>query len=139
MQLRWVLIAAFFFPSLVMAENVCPSSFDEFLSRFERTREFQQENIIYPLKYSFIDSNANPEPKTVNKRLSKTDVAARKEPIYPSPRDQKAVPLAKELHKHSQVKKSVRLYKPDTGYVLEYHFKKIGECWKLAMFEDLSI
>mgnify|MGYP001617731681 CR=1 FL=1 len=102
--MRWVFIAVLFFPSLVVAETACPSSFDEFLSNFETNREFKQKNIIYPLKHSFVDLAADPEPKIVDKPLSKSEVATRKRTIYPSPTDQKSVSLVKDkIQNGSQV------------------------------------
>lgn len=134
-----VLIALALFPTLAMAERTCPSSFNEFLSLFEQSQKFQLENINYPLKYSFIDASASPAPKTINKLQSKLDITKRNNPIYPSIPVQENTPLLKNIHIQSQNQKIVQLHKPDTDYNTKYHFKKIGECWKLVMFESFSL
>lgn len=82
-----ILVAVFLLPNVAMAESLCPSNYDDFLAKFEASREFQQDNLRYPLEYSFVDSHANPEPKTTHQLLSKSDVAARARSIYPLPRE----------------------------------------------------
>ena len=134
-----VLIAIILFPTIVLADNPCSSSFNEFLSNFEKSSKFQLENISYPLKYSYIEPNAIPEPKTINTLKSKDDLASRKKPIYPTTTEQQQIPLVKKIHSKSQVNKIIQLHKPDTDYNVKYHFKKIGLCWKLVMFESHSL
>jgi hypothetical protein len=137
--MRAVIVAIFLLSTSAFAEQSCPGSFGDFLQQVEGSREFQQNNITYPLQYSFVDSEAEPEPATVNQRLSSPEVTSLKEPIYPSPQVQQSVPLMREINDQSHTRKAVRLYKPDTGYLLEYHFELINGCWKLTKFEDLSI
>jgi hypothetical protein len=79
-----------------------------------------------------------PEPKVVNKPLSKSEVGARKSPIYPSPGHQKEAPLVREVKKVSETRRAVHFHKPDTGYALIYHFERFEGCWKLVEFEDQS-
>ena len=134
-----VLIAITLFPTIVLAESPCLSSFNEFLSTFEKSPKFQLENISYPLKYSFIDATANPEPKTINTLKSKSDLVARNKPVYPSISAQQKTSLVKKVHSQSQVNKIIHLHKPNTDYKIKYHFKKVGSCWKLVMLESLSL
>lgn len=136
--MRIVFIVILFLPSLVAAESACPSSFDEFFSRFETNREFQQRNIIYPLKHSFVDLAADPDPKVVHKPLLKSEIAKRKNAVYPSPIEQKSFALIKEIQKETQTRRIVNLHKPDSGFALNYYFEKIDGCWKLVEFEDPS-
>lgn len=136
--MRSLIVAVLFIFTSAFADQLDRGSFVEFLQQFEENREFQQNNITYPLPYSFVDSEAEPEPATVDQRLSKPEVAALKEPVYPSPQVQKSVPLMREINDQSPTGKIVRLYKPDTGYLLEYHFELINGSWKLVKFENLS-
>ena len=134
-----VLIAIILFPTIVLADNPCSSSFNEFLSNFEKSSKFQLENINYPLKYSYIDPNAMPEPKTINTLKSKDELAARKKPIYPLTSAHQQIPLVKKVYSKSQANKIIQLHKHDTDYNIKYNFKKIGLCWKLVMFESHSL
>jgi hypothetical protein len=138
-KMRLLLIIALLFPAAAAAEQACPSSFFDFLSHFENSREFQQEHIVFPLKYSFVDTAIEPEPKTIKRDISRSEVASRTEPIYPPPSVQQLVPLVREMLGDFEARKLIRLYKPDTGYLLEYHFERIGGCWKLVTFYDSSM
>lgn len=136
--MRLLVLVFSLLPGLVIAQAVCPVSFEQFLFRFELDRTFQQQNILYPLRYSFIDLEASPEPRAVFKPLSKTEVATRNKPIYPSVAHQTELHLEKNVNLQSTALATVRLWKPDTGYVLIYRFKQIGRCWKLIELEDAS-
>lgn len=136
--MRLLVLVFSLLPGLVIAQAICPVSFEQFLSKFELDRTFQQQHIHYPLRYSFIDLGALPEPRAVFKSLSKTEVATRSSPIYPSLAHQTELNLAKNVDLQSTALAAVRLWKPDTGYLLIYRFKQIGGCWKLVEFEDAS-
>jgi len=137
--MRSLIVALLLISTAAFAEQLGRDSFVAFLQQFEENREFQQNNITYPLPYSFVDSEAEPEPATVDQRLLKAEVIARKEPIYPTPQVQQSVPLMREIKDQSPTGKIVRLYKPDTGYLLEYHFALMDGRWRLVKFENLSI
>lgn len=137
--MRLLVLVLSLLPGLVFAQANCPVSFEQFLSKFEVDRTFQQQNIIYPLKHSFVDLDAQPEPRAVAKPLSKTEVATRNSPIYPSAAHQRELNLGKKVKLESKTLALVRLQKPDTGYLLIYRFKEIRGCWKLVEFEDASM
>lgn len=136
--MRWLFLIFCIAPG-VSAASGCVPAFDEFLSRFEADRPFQEENIAFPLKHSFVDAEAEPEPKVVDKPLSKSEVAERLAPLFPSQTDQKKVPFEKVIKSPRLDRTVVQLQKLDTGYLLIYHFQKFGGCWKLIEFEDASI
>lgn len=137
--MRWLFFVFCIAPGLSTAAPRCISAFDDFLAKFEANRPFQQENIAFPLKHSFVDAGAEPEPKVIDKPLSKRGVAEHSAPVFPSQADQKTIPFDKEIKSPRPDRRIVQLQKPDTGYLLIYHFKKIGECWRLVEFEDASI
>lgn len=137
--MRWVLIAAFALPGAVLAEETCPARFDQFLERFESDRVFQQERTTDPLQYTFLDYAAQPEPKEQRKRLSKAELAQRKDAIFPSPATQKSHGLSiKKIADLPKSRKWVRIAKPDTGYQLDYYFDKTAACWTLTAHSNLS-
>lgn len=137
--MRSIFRVIFLISTLAFADLSYGASFAEFLQQFEENRKFQQNNITYPLQYSFIDSEAELEPATIHKRLSELEVLAPKEPIYPSPLTQKSIPLMRKIDVLSHTNKTVHLFKPDTSYILMYQFELINGCWKLTKFENLSI
>lgn len=137
--MRLIISVIFLVTTFAFTELSYGASFAEFLQQFEANREFQQNNITYPLQYSFVDSEAEPEPATIHQRLSKLEVQTLKEPIYPSPLAQNSIPLLREIDDLSHTRKAVRLFKPDTGYLLKYQFELVNGRWSLTKFEDLSI
>ncbi|MCK9531214.1 MAG: hypothetical protein M0R77_11750 [Gammaproteobacteria bacterium] len=137
--MRWFFLLFCIAPGLSTAAPGCIQAFDGFLARFEANRAFQEENIIYPLKRSFVDAGADPEPKVVDKPLSKSDVKEGAAPVFPSKADQTKVPFEEVIKTPALDRRTVQLQKPDTGNLLIYRFQKIGECWKLVEFEDASI
>jgi hypothetical protein len=138
--MRWLFFVFCIAPGLsAAADPGCIAAFDDFLSRFEANRPFQEQNIAFPLKHSFVDAEADPEPKVIDKPLSKSEVTEGLAPVFPSQADQKGVPFEKVIKSPTQEQRVVQLQKPDTGYQLIYKFKKFGDCWKLVEFEDASI
>jgi hypothetical protein len=137
--MRWLFLVFCIAPGLSAAATACIPVFEDFLSRFEANRPFQEENIIFPLKHSFVDAATDPEPKVIDKPLSKSEVMKRVTTVFPSQKEQKRVPFEKVIKSPEPERMSVRLQKPDTGYQLIYHFEKRRGCWKLVEFEDPSI
>lgn len=136
--MRWLFFTCCLIPGLGAAAPGCVTAFDDFLARFETDRSFQEENTVFPLKHSFINLETDPEPRRVAKALSKTETTERTDPIFPSPATQRTVPFVRAIKSPTQTGRIVQLQKPDTGYLLIYHFRKISGCWKLVEFEDAS-
>lgn len=135
---RWLILAIFFVPGVGLAETGCSTSFDVFLGSFERDRQFQEAHMAFPLRHSFIDMAADPEPAPVDAPLSRKDVVAGENPLFPSPSEQAKVPLKKSVTAESRDVMVVRLQKPDSGYLLIYRFRSLDGCWQLVEFEDAS-
>ncbi|MEQ1659026.1 MAG: hypothetical protein ABL896_09645 [Hylemonella sp.] len=138
--MRWILVFTFLMPVIAIADDACPSGFEQFLEKFESDRVFQQAHIKNPLKYTFLDYQAQPEPKKREKQLGQTAVARLKEAIFPLRPMQSAHGLSlrkiKELPSHQMW---VQLAKPDTGYQLDFYFERTAVCWTLAEYSDLSM
>ena len=138
-SLKRILFLVAFFPTSTIAGNACYGSFDQFLPAFENSRASQIDNTVYPLKHTFVDGGAFPEPKVINSELSRKEIEERTSPIYPYREDQEKVPFLKEISEQSPGKIQVTLYKADTDYVLRYQFGLIGTCWKLTEFNNDSL
>ena len=128
-----------FFPSIAVAGNTCYQSFDDFLAAFENSRIFQTESAVYPLRHTFIDGGAHPEPKTIESELSKQEIRERKYPIYPYPKDQENISFVKEVAESSTTKRQIMLFKPDTDYVFRYQFEMVNNCWRLTEYNNDSL
>jgi hypothetical protein len=138
--MRWILGVTLLMPIIAIAENSCPAVFEQFIEKFESDRVFQQAHIKYPLKYTFLDYEAQPEPKEREKRLSQKEVARLKAAIFPLRTTQSAHGLSlRKIKVLSPRQMWVQLAKPDTGYQLDFYFERTAVCWALAEYSDLSM
>jgi hypothetical protein len=114
----------------------CPADFEQFVREFAGSVAFQREHSRFPMEYEYVD-NTGPEPKQVDVSLPRERAA--EFPEYPSPAKQSAVPLQRTIAAPDSETRAVRLEKPDTDYVLMFHFKKTSACWELVRVENWSL
>jgi hypothetical protein len=120
------------------AAKPCAKQFEHFLTRFEVDQQFQRSNTQFPLQATYVDSSAEPEPKTVAYTIINAADANYATVIFPNKQKQLAVPFVKSIS-HTQGIYGVKLMKPDTDFMLEFSFKKTSACWQLIKFEDFSL
>jgi hypothetical protein len=133
-------IAALLLPLTTQAASSCPSSFEKYLTRFQRDSVFQKEHRHTPLRYSFVDAEAEPEPRTVQRQLSA--VQAEKQPLirFPSADVEKTNRLERKVAQVNDQGYVVRFDQPDSDrFSIEFHFSRIGRCWRLVEVNDLSL
>lgn len=139
-MLRTLFVAAFLFPLTVHGASPCTSSFEEYLSAFQRDPLFQQEHRQYPLRYSFLDTNAEPEPRAVKRRLSAAQAMKESGIGFPSLETEKAKGLERTVKNAKKGTYVVRFDKPDSGvFSIEFHFSRVGNCWRLVEVNDFSL
>lgn len=139
-MLRALSLAALLIPLVAHAASACPSSFEEYLSTFQRDPFFQKEHRQYPLRYSFLDTDAEPEPRTVKRRLSAAQVEIKSGISFPSLETEKTKGLERKVTKTKEGTYVVRFDKPDSGvFSIEFHFSRIGHCWRLVEVNDFSL
>ena len=111
--------------------------FGEFLKVFGENKSFAIKRTDYPLIHIDHDyDDGTPTPPAVKRSLiSKNDDAATL-PIAVLARESNL-----ELNLISQKKLSavVQMQKPDTDWMLTYHFLRKGSCWYLSRIEDYSL
>ena len=118
----------------------CPPEFPQFLARFESDFQFQASTVQFPLFFAYLDAAAEPEPKRRTKRVSRESYTKAEYPYYPTPDIQAKRKLEKNIIESSSSKKVVRFNQPDSdAYSIEYHFKKVRQCWRLTFVEDYSL
>lgn len=138
---RFLLVAAtFLYSAVAYAETVCPSKFSEFLGFFEADESSQRQHTRYPLSYSSIDAEAEPEPKIVKQSLTRKEVMKQERIIYPSRATQKEVPLQRKVSKRPDKSRVVQFNKPGSdAYSIEFVFDQKNGCWELVEVADYSL
>lgn len=114
----------------------CPSrDFAAFLESFAASSSIQSAFTRFPLKKLQLDHAAQPEPKPFSKWLRRTQVSF---PILPLTASRSAQGLGLRIETGKAGKSSATLFKQDTGYLVNFHFK-LRHCWELVEIEDWSI
>ena len=134
LRLLLVLLAA-----AAPAFGACPAKFDDFLDRFESDRRFHLSSVRYPLRMTYLDDGPEDVPVKHATRLSRREYSMPRQPWYPSPELQEDWKLAKTVRDVSKTRKVVRLEQLEVdGYRAEFHFQKVGACWRLILLDDQS-
>jgi len=123
-------------PTPVAAASECPyPEFDTFLKHFGNEITLQEKATADPLLDSYIDAEAEPEPRKVESRLALADVEW---PVMPDPaalagqgREMQVSPLA-------DGQRQVQIRTPDSSDQQTYTFAQ-APCWTLVKREDESI
>lgn len=131
-------IAVSLLPSIVLAIEPCSSDFDSFLLKFESEQVFQRQNTRFPLSATYLDSLAEPEPRTVTYKIQSVSDDKYSRVDYPSKTKQVATPLEK-IVKYNQGGILVQFTQPDTDYSFTFRFEKTAYCWHLVKFDDYSL
>lgn len=139
-MLRFLLAATFLLPFASWATPSCPEAFPAFLAQFEQRMVFRLAHTRFPLLYSFVDSLAEPEPKTVVVQITRANVDEYPGAVFPSHSAQAAVPVERNISLLEGGMVVVRFHKPDTDmYTKEFHFQAEGACWNLVRVDDGSL
>ena len=139
-MLKFILYALIIFTANIAHAGQCTvkkiENFYDFYSRFSTDKVFSMQRTIYPLKNKLWSPD------------DKTDVAIFKE-NYTTLEEDKIQPnllkYLRENHLESEFKKVtekeylVEVYKPDTDWLLYFHFQRTGNCWYLYETEDFSL
>jgi hypothetical protein len=137
---RVVALILLLLPFSVNADQSCPKNIQNFLIDFQNNHEFQVAHINYPLTYSYIDTNADPEPKKIIVSiLSANEVKSKKPPSYPKPNEIHSIPLKETITNTTTGNIIVNFTKPDTDYSFEYVFINKNTCWQLSEINDFSL
>ncbi len=114
----------------------CPEpEFKAFLARFSRDVAFQEKSVASPLETSFVDVNAEPEPKTVTKKVALKDLEW---PVMTDIQTLSKTGREMKISDEPDGVKKVRIRKADTGDQQSYYFAQ-KPCWKLIKMFDESL
>jgi WD40 repeat protein len=115
--------------------SICEhEDFHEFMAHFSVSIDIQKQYTRFPLEKLQVDALADPEPLTEEFKLKKSQIDF---PIFPGPNEIEDGSLQMDISVSGDEAK-VRLFKPDTDYLIEYFFR-LGVCWNLVRIEDWSL
>lgn len=138
--MRALIIVLLFVPQLACADSACPTRFTEFLAMFEQSIEVQTLNTRFPLRYSFINGNAEPEPKLIRVVIARANASKYPGIRYPSPAVQASVPLQRKLSSKVGGIQVVQFDKPESDvYSVVFSFSRKSSCWQLVEVKDSSL
>jgi predicted DNA binding CopG/RHH family protein len=114
----------------------CPSrDFSEFIKAFSENTEMQAAFTKYPLQQQRLDTNAEPEPKPVIRKLRRDQVSF---PVFPNEAERKKRSLVLRIDEKKYNHVKLTLVKDDTDYQVNYFFSR-NSCWRLERIEDWSL
>lgn len=117
-------------------EPVCPSQdFTRFVQRFADDIDVQKSFVSTPLQNTFIDPEAQPEPRQVSQLLDKARLDF---PLIPDDQQQRAQNLTLTQQLTGTDRAMIKLTKADTGYQRSLFFKREA-CWLLYRIQDDSL
>ncbi|WP_122847455.1 hypothetical protein [Pseudomonas viridiflava] len=112
----------------------CPSKdISRFVGVFAEDAAVQKQFTIFPLK-KIVIVDAEPEPKQETQLITKGNASF---PLIPEKIVRTERGLTLEVIDNDQKTATVKLEKPDTGYLVLYVFK-LSNCWFLEEVEDYS-
>jgi hypothetical protein len=139
MASRLLLASVLLLPLGASAAASCPATFEAFIARFERSQSFQQAHTRYPLRYAYVDKEAQPEPRAIQAWVTRAKAARSPGVRFPSPERQRAIPFDRKTSTGNDGVTVVRFDQPDTDHSLEFRFRRAAGCWQLLRVDDLSL
>lgn len=123
-------------PAPAPASAECPyPQFDAFLKHFGREIALQEKATADPLLDSYIDAEAEPEPRKVESRLALADVEW---PVMPDPVALAGQGREMQVSALADGQRQVQIRTPDSSDQQTYTFAQ-APCWTLVKREDESI
>ncbi len=123
-------------PAPAPASPECPyPQFDAFLKHFGHEIALQEKATADPLLDSYIDAEAEPEPRKVESRLALADVEW---PVMPDPAALAGQGREMQVSALADGQRQVQIRTPDSSDQQTYTFAQ-APCWTLVKREDESI
>jgi hypothetical protein len=114
----------------------CPGeSFLVFFAKFADDETIQREFTMYPLTKLALDYDVELGPEVFILYLNRDQVQF---PVFPLSKERTESSLDIRLEHLTDNNATVVVFIPDTGYKVEYLFRKNG-CWRLRRIEDWSM
>ncbi|MGF6417598.1 hypothetical protein ABH900_001065 [Stenotrophomonas sp. AN71] len=123
-------------PAPPPARSECPyAEFEGFLKHFGNEITLQERATADPLLDSYIDAEAEPEPRKVESRLALADVEW---PVMPDPAALAGQGREMQISVLADGQRQVQIRTPDSSDQQTYTFAQ-APCWTLVKREDESI
>ena len=125
-------------PIRQVGQAACPShDFSDFIKAFSENTEVQVAFTKYPLQQQSVDTNAEPEPKPVVRKLPRNQISF---PVLPKEIERKKQSLEVRVDSVTGSNAKVTLVKPNTDYQVTYEFELYtNSCWYLLSVDDQSL
>ncbi|HSH54329.1 MAG TPA: hypothetical protein VK967_04805 [Methylotenera sp.] len=135
---RLIIFVVFFIFSAAAAADCNVKNhekFDGFFSKWSKNKKFSLTRTLFPIKsIEYSNNGTEAESVPVYGQISKAEVESNpslSEYILKQS-------LAYDISSVSSESATVKVFKADTDWLYEYHFKKLQGCWYLHEVEDLS-
>lgn len=124
--------------ALADCQRHLPEQFDGFIGRFKREKAFAQARTLYPT-YSLRHEYGYEDGKEVHS-TDKTVISKEEDAVTP-PMSVFARENGLRLRttRLSKAAATVSMERPETDWLLTYHFARRGNCWYLHHIEDHSL
>lgn len=132
------LALVFTLPFSAMAQCKPGEVFAPFLARFSQDKPFAVTRTLYPmtnLRHEYGEENGKSVDVVIKTVVSKVDDAST--PTMKQVQDKYT--LDSETHSLSSGAAKVKLFQPNTDFLIDYHFVKRHGCWYLHHVEDFSL
>lgn len=116
----------------------CPASFPRFATKFENNAAFRMAQTKDPVAYAWIDQAGYPDGKPMQGSLSRLEVAAKQESLFPFSFADKALARAKRVSRSGSAVELLLFVPESDALQLRYTFVRSGQCWVLTRIQDLS-
>jgi hypothetical protein len=117
--------------------STCPATdFDGFVQTYANRMSVQQNFTRWPLKMTYIDTDAQPEPQPVTEELGEQAIT------YPLLMDMdraRSEGATVTITSDAKGGGSLKYSKPDTDEQILYMFERDGACWQLVGIDDQSL
>ena len=133
------LLIAFVSASYAKCEATTKESFVVFFPRFAASKVFATDRTIYPSKTIRHEYGLDSRGKDVDVSVE-TVVTKKMDARYPSIGEfMKTNSMESKQKSLSSSNAVVDIFKPDSDWLLSYHFQLRGKCWYLYHIEDHSL
>lgn len=124
--------------SLAQCKSVTVEPFQDFISKFSESKPLALSRTIYPtytLRHEYGVENGKEVASAVKTRVSKTQDESTPSIKQILAKNQ----MAMEVKEVQRKRATVNVFKPDSDWLLTYHFIERQGCWYLHHIEDHSL
>jgi hypothetical protein len=137
--ISFFVLIAFVSASYAKCEVATKESFDDFFPRFAASKDFATDRTIYPSKTIRHEYGLDSQGKGVDVSVETVVTKKMDAPYPPIGEFMKTNSMESKQKSLSSRHAVVDIYKPNSDWLLSYHFQLKGRCWYLHHIEDHSL